>query len=90
MTGRSVGERINEHHNDWSNQKEESPLWRHSVEHHDAGTFPIEVKILKRCFGKPTRRMITEAVLVEEVENKESMNNKYEYGYVRIPRVTIE
>ena len=60
------------------------------MEHHNGGTFPIEMKILSRCFGKPTRRKITEAVLIHEMKEEESMNNKNEYGFVKIPRVSVK
>ena len=89
-TGRSTHERFNEHFDKWRRRDEDSVLWKHSVEHHNSGDFPIEVKILERCFGRPTKRMITEVVLIEEMEESESMNNKAEYGYVKVPRVNVD
>ena len=62
----------------------------HSREHHNSGVFPVEIKILNRCFGKPTRRKITEAVLIQAMKIEESMNNKNENGFVRIPKVAVE
>ena len=50
----------------------------------------MELKILSRCFGKPTKRLITEAVLIDELGENEAMNNKSEYGYVKMPRVNVE
>ena len=90
QTGRSMYERMKEHFSNWEMKKEDSPLWQHSMEHHQSEPFPVEIKVMRRCFGKPTRRMITESVLIEQTEEKESMNSKSEYGYVRIPRVNIE
>ena len=87
---RCNNERTNEHFDDWEKKKEECPLWKHSIEHHNGGSFPVEMKILSRCFGKPTRRKITEAVMIQEMAEEESMNNKNEYGFVRIPKVSIE
>ena len=90
QTGRSTYDRINEHFENWEKKKEDSPLWKHSVEHHGMNTFPVEVKVLKRCFGQPTRRMITEVVMIEDMNDGEALNNKTEYGYVRIPRINVE
>ena len=90
QTGRSTNERTNEHFDDWHKKREESPLWKHSMDHHNGGTFPVGMKILSRCFGRPTKRKITEAVLIQEMRDEESMNNKNEYGFVRIPRVSVE
>ena len=90
QTGRSTNERFGEHFEKWRKKDEDSPLWKHSVEHHDMNPFPVKVRILDRCFGRPTRRMITEVVWIEEMEEGESMNNKKEYGYVREPKVNIE
>ena len=90
QTSRSINERGGEHFDDWEKKKVDTPLWTHSREHHNGGTFPVEIKILNRCFGKPTRRKITEAVLIQAMKQEESMNNKNEYGFVRIPRVAVE
>ena len=53
-------------------------------------TFPVKMKILDRSFGRPTRRMITEVVRIAEMEETESLNNKKEYGCVRVPKVNVE
>ena len=90
QTSRSLYERFNEHFDNLKKKKEDSPLWKHAQEYHEGGTFPIEVKILKRCNGRPTKRMITEVVLIEDMKDSKSLNNKKEYGYVRIPKVNIE
>ena len=90
QTGRSTNERVGEHFDKWEKKTEDSVLWRHSVNHHNMTTFPVKVRILERCFGKPTRRMITEVVMIEEMDEKEAMNNKKEYGYVKVPTVNIE
>ena len=90
QTGRSTNERVGEHFDKWEKKTEDSVLWRHSVNHHNMTTFPVKVRILERCFGKPTRRMITEVVRIGEMDEKESMNSKKEYGYVEVPKVNIE
>ena len=90
QTGRSVNERMNEHLKLWEKKDEKSVLWQHSMEHHESQQFPVEVSILSKCFGKPTKRLITEVVMIEEMNDAEGMNNKTEYGYVRMPTVNVE
>ena len=90
QTSRSNNERTNEHFDDLKNKREEAPLWRHSQEYHDGGSFPVEMKILSRCFGKPTRRKITEAVLIDELSKAETMNGKNEWSYVKLNKVSLQ
>ena len=40
-----------------------------------------------KCFGKPSRRMITEAVTIGEIDEEESMNNKREWTYVALDKI---
>ena len=61
-----------------------------SMEYHNMNTFPVKMRILDRSFSRPTRRMITEVVRIEEMEETESLNNKKEYGYVKVPKVNVE
>ena len=44
----------------------------------------VEIKVIKHCFGKPSRRMISEAVLFEQLKDDENMNNKREWTYTRL------
>ena len=60
QTLKSIYERENEHSLDLLNEKESSVLFEH-----DGKQYEIEVSILKRCFGEPSTRLITEAVLIE-------------------------
>ena len=90
QTGRSTHERTKEHFDNWKNKKEDSPLWRHAVEYHNMNVFPVKMRVLDRCFGRPTRRMITEVVMIDEMEDTETLNNKKEYGYVRVPTINVD
>ena len=40
-----------------------------------------------KCFGKPSRRLITEAVMIEELGENETMNSKSEWGYVNLRKI---
>jgi hypothetical protein len=89
QTGRSVYERTKEEIDDWKNKSENSPLWRHSELYHQGEDFELEVTITDKSFGKPSRRMITESVLIEQLGADETMNSKREWSYAKINKVRI-
>ena len=89
QTGRSVYERIKEHISKWSEEAEDSCLHAHSKEKHSGEQFRINVKVLKQCYGKPTERMISEAVLIQDLPSEHSLNSKAEWSYVKLPKVTV-
>ena len=49
----------------------------------------MEVKITDKSFGKPSRRMITEAVMIEGLRDEETMNSKQEWTYVKLNKVHV-
>ena len=89
QTGRSICCRTNEHFKDFSDKKEGTVLFEHSKKYHGNQEFEVEISILSRCFGEPTTRMITEAVLINELSDDETLNSKTEWNYVKLPRVEI-
>ncbi len=89
QTGRSIYERMKEHFEKWMNKAEDSPLHKHSVECHGGEWFDIDVKVLARCYGKPTTRLITEAIHIEELPEENSLNEKTEWNYIKLPRVAV-
>ena len=90
QTGRSVYERMKEHFKQWEDGAEDSYLRKHAVEYHNGGRFEVDVKIVSRCYGKPTSRMISEAVHIQEMPEEHSLNSKAEWTYVKLPRVAIQ
>ena len=88
QTGNSIGERTNEHFSDWQRGNDKSPLHRHAQLFHNGERFPVSVKILKKCFGDPTGRKITEAVLIDQLSNDETMNGKNEWTYVKLNKLS--
>ena len=90
QTGRSLYERINEHFRDYEEKKDKNALFEHSKKFHSNQNFGVDVKILSKCFGEPTTRMITEAVLINELSEEETLNSKNEWTYVKLPRATIQ
>lgn len=51
--------------------------------------FGVSVRVMAKCYGKPSRRMITEAVRIEEIPEDMTMNNKGEWSYVQLPRLQV-
>ena len=82
QTGRSIYERTKEHFKDWRDQKDGSILLEHSKKYHQNESFEVEISIKAKCIGEPATRLITEAVLIDELTNFETMNNKSEWSYV--------
>ena len=74
---------------DWKNKSENSPLWRHSELYHQGEDFELEVTVTDKSFGKPSRRLITESVLIEQLGADETMNSKREWSYAKINKVRI-
>ena len=62
-------------------------MWEHSREYHNGEVYEYEIKIISKCFGKPTKCMITEVVVIDEVYEDKAMNRKSEWGYIRFSRV---
>ena len=89
QTGRSEYERTKEHIKKWEAKAEDSYLHKHALECHNGQTYNINIKILAQCYGKPTTRMITEAVMIDELPDENSMNSKSEWTYVKLPRVAV-
>ena len=74
---------------DWAKGVQSSPLVRHKELFHPNDDFQIDVKILAKCFGKPSRRMITEAVLIDELSEQDTMNSKSEWNYVKLNKIRM-
>ena len=89
QTGRSIYERMKEHFKEWDRKSDDSYLHKHSQQYHNGETFSVDVKVKTQCYGKPTTRMITEAVRIEELPEENSLNSKSEWTYIKLPRVNV-
>ena len=87
QTGRTMYHRMKEHYTKWENKNEDSVLHKHSLECHRGERFGVGIKLLASCYGKPTTRLITEAIHIEEVPEENTLNEKSEWNYVKLPRV---
>jgi hypothetical protein len=84
-----VYERNKEQLEAWESGDIECPLQRHADEYHGGGGFVAELKVLARCYGKPTKRLITEAVMIDELPDTMTMNAKSEWSYVKLAKVQM-
>ena len=82
-------ERVKEEMRDMQRKDEKNPLWRHAEDFHKGEWFHMEVKVIGKCFGKPSKRMITEVVRIGEVEREDAMNGKQEWSYIRLDKVRV-
>ena len=69
---------------DWDKDLNSCPMKRDSDLFHQGQRFEFNIEIISRCFGKPSWRMITEAVRIGELEEEETMNNKSEWSYTLV------
>ena len=90
QTGRTMYEREKEQIKAWEDEDDECPLQRHANLYHEGGHFDVKVRILAQCYGRPSRRMITEAVLIDEIPSTMTMNNKSEWTYVKLAKVQVQ
>lgn len=51
-------------------------------------TFPVSIKVLKKCYGDPTGRRIAEAVLIDKLSSDETMNGKNEWTYIKLNKLS--
>ena len=86
QTGRSLYERMKEHtmYNERDKENDSKPIARHSYEEHQGRKIKIDVKIIGSMYGQPTRRMISEAVNIDNLLVSESMNEKRGWSCVKI------
>ena len=87
QTGRSTYERTKEQVS--SAGSDDKPLKRHRELYHGGDEVDVGCKILAQCFGKPSRRMISEAVYIDELKDSETMNSKREWSYAKLNKVIV-
>ena len=89
QTGRTICERHTEHVEAWDEGDDKCPLQRHSNLYHGGEKFQCNLEILAKCYGRPSRRMITEAVLIGELPEEETMNNRSEWNYTNLNKMNL-
>ena len=89
QTGRTIFDRDSEHMNAWDESDDECPLQRHSNLYHNGGHFEVELQVVAKCYGRPSRRMVTEAVLIGEIPDDQTMNNRAEWNYTNLTKMSV-
>ena len=64
-------------------------LWRHSQLCHEGQEFELGVRVVSRDYGKPSRRLITESIMIDSLKEDETMNSKREWTYADLNKVRI-
>ena len=67
-----------------------SPLWKHSVEHHDAREDVVYTMKVMRNHPTALTRQIEESVAIEKKKVHVLMNSKGEWNSQRIPRIVVQ
>ena len=51
----------------------------------------MEANVIDKSFGKPSRRLLTEAVMIERerVKKDETINSKHEWTYVKLNKAQV-
>ena len=88
-TGRSIQERLKEHHDDERRISSKSHMWKHRVLHHQGGAAPFVVKAVS--FHKTAlSRKAAEAVRIRRRGGKGMiLNSRAEFKRCFIPRLTL-
>ena len=88
QTGHCIQKRTKQHFDGWRRGGETSPLHRHSQLFHEGKTFPVSIKVLKKCYGDQTGRRIAEAVLIDKLSSDETMNGRNEWTYIKLNKLS--
>ena len=80
---------MGEHFELYEKKDEKLIIWKHAAKQHEDEKFPMKIKVNCQCFGQPSRRLVTEAVMINKMDVRESMNRKEEWNSMRIPRIDI-
>ena len=86
QTGRDVYCRGKEHVDE---SDDKAVVRRHKELFHDGHDVELGCRVLSQCFGKPSRRLIHEAVLIDELKEDETMNSKREWSFVKLNKVVV-
>ena len=89
-TGRSIYERTREEIEAWGNKDDKSPLWKHAMLYHNGGDFDIDIQVISKCYGKPSKRLITEAIMIDNLPTEQTMNSKKEWTYTKLNKIQIQ
>ena len=87
QTGRSAYVRIREHMDEGG--ADDKPVKRHRELFHGGREVEVGCKVLYECYGKPSRRMISESVMIDALREDETMNSRREWSYAKLNKVIL-
>jgi len=88
-SGRSGYQRALEHLKAHGGKNKNSPLWKHSFDHHNGTKQRYSFKVLK-SFRSALARQISEAVLIQVAGPDMLLNSRGEWNMGNIPRLILE
>ena len=89
-THRKMSVRAAEHVNQLKNESNQSPLWKHVVEHHPQGGHSVKFKLsLTGVFFDSLSRQADEGERIQERKGK-IMNSKAEFHAPKLRRITVK
>ena len=57
---------------------------------HNGEDYDIDIQVINRCYGKPSKRLITEAIRIEELPIEKAMNSKKEWTYTKLNKIQLQ
>ena len=58
--------------------------------YHNGEDYDIDIQVISRCYGKPSKRLITEAIMIEELPIEKAMNSKKEWTYTKLNKILLQ
>ena len=74
---------------DYQYRREGSVLWKHCVKKHNGVEQDFEMRIVDQVRNDPTKRLILEAVRINEIPEERRINDKEEWIIGKLPAVAV-
>ena len=81
--------RGSQHLSDYQYRREGSVLWKHCVKKHNGVEQDFEMRIVDQVRNDPTKRLILEAVRINEIPEERRINDKEEWIIGKLPAVAV-
>ena len=81
--------RGSQHQNDYQYRREGSVMWKHCVKKHHGQQQEFEMQVVDQVKNDATKRLILEAVRINEVPEERRINDKEEWIIGKIPCVRV-
>ena len=78
-----------EHASDLRHKRERSVMWKHCVKKHNGEEQEFEMRVVDQVRNDATKRLILEAVRINEVEESRRINDKEEWIIGKIPTMKV-